>query len=139
MMLFTRPPASVILLLAVLGMIMKSSRAQPSILECETDQDCIDEYGFGNYCCARVNSIIRNLRQCKPIGEEGELCHVGSNYLPYPFRGSRRFWRCQCNFPQSFWCAPDPASFLPGGGRCERWVPPANTTSTSSTEDAGSG
>ncbi|CAH1250263.1 Hypp8834 [Branchiostoma lanceolatum] len=123
------------LLLGVFGIHL--SMEQPSMLECETDQDCIDEYGFGNYCCARVNSIIRNLHQCKPIGEEGELCHVGSNYLPYPFRGSRLFWRCQCNFPQSFWCAPDPASSLSGGGRCERWVPPTNTTS--SPEDAGSG
>ncbi|XP_078668669.1 prokineticin-1-like [Branchiostoma floridae x Branchiostoma belcheri] len=33
---------------------------------------------------------------CKQMGEEGEACHSSSNYLPYPFTGVRRFWRCPC-------------------------------------------
>ncbi|XP_019642558.1 PREDICTED: prokineticin-2-like [Branchiostoma belcheri] len=56
---------------------------------CDSDHDCTSG------CCARWNPSS-NLAVCKPLGQEGQLCHTASNSMPFPFSGVRRFWRCPC-------------------------------------------
>ncbi|XP_078587155.1 toxin MIT1-like [Branchiostoma floridae x Branchiostoma japonicum] len=62
---------------------------------CESDEQCIEARGEG-WCCALWN-LGDAPTVCKRMGEEGEACHISSNYLPYPFTGARRFWRCPCD------------------------------------------
>eukprot|EP00058_Branchiostoma_floridae_P019551 XP_002605041.1 hypothetical protein BRAFLDRAFT_85187 [Branchiostoma floridae] len=61
---------------------------------CAGDTECLESRGDG-FCCAPFNPNSA-MRVCKPPGQEGELCHVASNIVPYPWEGARKFWRCAC-------------------------------------------
>ncbi|KAI8501188.1 hypothetical protein Bbelb_212830 [Branchiostoma belcheri] len=62
---------------------------------CAGDTECIESRGSG-FCCAPFNPNAA-MRVCKPAGQAGELCHVASNVMPYPWdQGARKFWRCAC-------------------------------------------
>ncbi|CAH1272966.1 PROK2 [Branchiostoma lanceolatum] len=72
----------------------QASKAMVVTGVCAGDSECIESRGTG-FCCAPFNPNSA-MRVCKPPGQAGELCHVASNIMPYPWNGGRRFWRCAC-------------------------------------------
>ncbi|CAH1255289.1 Hypp1503 [Branchiostoma lanceolatum] len=62
---------------------------------CHNDYQCISGMGRGA-CCAPRNLIFAPVPECKPAGRRAQLCHVASNFLPYPLHQPHGFHRCPC-------------------------------------------
>ncbi|KAI8485442.1 hypothetical protein Bbelb_368050, partial [Branchiostoma belcheri] len=62
---------------------------------CHNDYQCISGMGRGA-CCAPRNLIFAPVPECKSAGRRTQLCHVASNFLPYPLHKPHGFHRCPC-------------------------------------------
>ncbi|XP_078572952.1 dickkopf-related protein 3-like [Branchiostoma floridae x Branchiostoma japonicum] len=87
----------VIVVLVLLALVVpdKSVALGRHTTLCHNDHQCISGMGRGA-CCAPRNLIFAPVPECKPAGRRAQLCHVASNFLPYPLHQPHGFHRCPC-------------------------------------------
>ncbi|CAH1255266.1 Hypp1496 [Branchiostoma lanceolatum] len=77
---------------------------------CNNDLQCMRRMDGYGACCVFSSLLSRAAPQCKTAGDSGDLCHVGSNFEPYPFWRPHGFGSCPCG--RGLTCVPLDRSFI---------------------------